>query len=149
MWQDPAFVAHPIDGRPAYTKSSFLAMLRAILDTARPDLIRSQSTIGHREGDHVDHTASALMVADADVDSAGRTLIRRAEYTGYAILDLPDNVFGFWRSEKTAIWDRYWPVDPELDGFLWQNVMGKRYRPVERTFDPGFPWVPPGDFTSC
>jgi hypothetical protein len=124
-------------------------MLRAILDTARPDYIRSQSTIGHREGDNVDHTSAALFVADADVDAAGNTRIRRDEYTGYAIVHLPDNVFGYWRTEKTAIWNRYWPFDPELNSSSWQNVMGKQYRPVGRIFDPGVPWVPPGDFTSC
>jgi LmbE family N-acetylglucosaminyl deacetylase len=149
MWHDPTFVARPIDGRPAYTKSSFIALIRAILDTTRPDYIRSQSTIGHREGDNVDHVSAALLVADADVDSAKRTRIRRDEYTGYAIQNLPDNVSGYWRNEKTAIWNEYWPHDPELNSSLWQNVMGKQYSPEGRHFLPGNPWVPPSDFNSC
>jgi LmbE family N-acetylglucosaminyl deacetylase len=149
MWHDPAYVARPIDGRPSYTKSSYTAMLRAVLDTARPDYIRCGSTIGHRQGDNVDHTSGALFVADADVDAANNTLIRRDEYTGYAIANMPDNVFGYWRTEKTAIWNRYWPYDPELNSSSWQNVMGKQYRPSGRIFYPGVSWVPPGDFTSC
>lgn len=149
MWHDPAFVAQPIDGRPAYDKASFIDLLRAILETAGPDYIRSQSTIGHRVGDHVDHVSAALLVADADVDDAGLTLIRRDEYTGYAIGGLPDNVFGFWRDEKTAIWNEYWPHDPELNGDSWQGIMGKQYSPDDRKFMPGQLWVPPDDFTSC
>ncbi len=149
MWHDPTFVAYPIDGRPAYDKASFIAMIGAILDTAGPDLIRTQSTNGHREGDNVDHTSAALLVADADVDEAGRTLIRRDEYLGYALSGCPDNVFGYWREEKTAIWNEYWPHDPQLNGIAWQNVMGKQLVPEGRRFDVGCPWVPPSDFTEC
>jgi LmbE family N-acetylglucosaminyl deacetylase len=149
MWHDPTYVAQPIDGRPSYKKSSFTAMLNGILTTARPDYIRTQSTIGHREGDNVDHTSSALFVADADVDSAKRTRIRRDEYQGYIITGFPDNVAGYWKTEKTAIWNQYWPHDPELNSTSWQNVMGKEYRPTGRIFYPGTPWVPPSDFTSC
>lgn len=149
MWHDPAFVAQPIDGRPSYTKSSFTGMLRGVLDATQPDYIRSQSTIGHREGDNVDHTAGALFVADADVNADMTTRFRRDEYTGYAIQNMPDNVSGYWRTEKTAIWNKYWPFDPELNSSSWQNVMGKEYRPTGRIFQPGSPWVPPGDFTTC
>jgi LmbE family N-acetylglucosaminyl deacetylase len=149
MWHDPGFVAVPLDGRPSYTQASFVGMLRAVLDTAQPDYIRSQSTIGHREGDHVDHVSGALLVADADVDAAGCTRVPRHEYTAYAVLGLPDNVTGYWRDEKTAIWNEYWPHDPQLNGFSWQDVMGKQSRPEGRVFVPGSPWVPPDDFTSC
>jgi LmbE family N-acetylglucosaminyl deacetylase len=149
MWHDPAFVAQPIDGRPAYDKASFIDLLRAILDTAGPDYIRSQSTIGHRNGDHVDHVSGALLVADADVDDEGRTLIQRDEYTAYAIRGLPDNVFGFWRDEKIAIWNEYWPHDPEMPAGAWQEAMGRQYSPLDRRFAPGSLWVPPEDFTTC
>jgi LmbE family N-acetylglucosaminyl deacetylase len=149
MWHDPAFVAQPIDDRPAHDKASFIGLLRAILDTTGPDYIRSQSTIGHRSGDHVDHVSGALLVADADTGAEGRTLIQRDEYTGYAIRGMPDNVFGYWRDEKTAIWKEYWPHDPEINGSTWQELMGKQYRPEGRRFLPGLPWVPPGDFTTC
>jgi LmbE family N-acetylglucosaminyl deacetylase len=149
MWHDPGFVAQPIDGRPAYDQASFLGLLRAVLDTAGPDFIRSQSTIGHHEGDHIDHTSAALLVADADVDAAGRTLVRRDEYTCYPIAGLPDNVFGYWRDEKTDIWNQYWPHDPELNGSLWQDVMGRQYSLPGRSFPPGHPWLPPDDFTTC
>ena len=149
MWHDPAFLAQPIDCRPAYDKATFIDLLRAILATAGPDYIRSQSTIGHRFGDHVDHVSGALLVADADADAEGRTLIQRDEYTGYAIRGMPDNVFGYWRDEKAAIWNEYWPHDPELNGTAWQEVMGREYSPQDRRFAPGAPWVPPGDFTTC
>lgn len=149
LWHDPTFVARPIDGRPSYTKSSFIGMLRGILSTANPDYIRTGSTIGHREGDNVDHTSSALLVADADVDSSHRTRIRRDEYQGYIISGFADNVFGYWRDEKTAIWNQYWPHDPELNSTSWQNVMGKQYRPTGRIFNVGTLWQPPTDFNSC
>jgi LmbE family N-acetylglucosaminyl deacetylase len=149
MWHDPAFLAWPIDARPAYDKASFIGMLRAILDTTAPDYIRSQSTIGHHFGDHVDHVSGALLVADADTDADGRTLIRRDEYTAYAIAGMPDNVFGYWREEKAAIWNEYWPHDPELNGSSWQALMSKQYSPEDRRFAPGIPWVPPDDFITC
>jgi hypothetical protein len=44
-------------------------------------------------------TSSALLVADADVDSAGRTRLRRDEYQGYIVTGPPDAV----GAEKTAI----------------------------------------------
>jgi LmbE family N-acetylglucosaminyl deacetylase len=149
LWHDPTFVAQPIDGRPGYDQASFLALIRAVIDIAAPDHIRSQSTIGHYEGDHIDHVSSALLVADADVDADGLTVVRRDEYIGYAIAGLPDNIEGYWRDEKTAIWNEYWPHDPELNGTLWQNVMGRQYSPPDRIFLPGRLYVPPDDFTSC
>ncbi|RJQ77410.1 hypothetical protein D5S17_15820 [Pseudonocardiaceae bacterium YIM PH 21723] len=145
----PGFRAQPIDGRPAYDRASFTAMLRAIIETAKPGHIRTQSTLGHRQGDHVDHVAGAILAADANTDAAGKTLIRRDEYQGYMIRDRPDNVSGYWRDEKQAIWDQYWPHDPELQPGAWYDVMGKQYRPEDRIFHPGHPWVAPTDFTNC
>lgn len=149
MWHDPSFVAHPIDGRAPFTKATLISVVRAILNTAKPNYIRTHSTIGHREGDNVDHTSSALLVADADADAGGRTIYRRDEYLGYIVALYPDNVFGYWRAEKTAMWSRYLSHDPEHGPSGWMNVMGKEYRPIGRIFSPGWPWVPPGDFTSC
>ncbi|MDR6594754.1 PIG-L family deacetylase [Saccharothrix longispora] len=143
----PGFVARPIDGRAAYTRASFVEMLRDVIHTAGPDLIRSQSSIGHRQPDpdHVDHVAGAVLAAEADTDAAGNTLVRRDEYDGYVIRQYPDNVAGYWRDEKTAVWDRYWPHDPALGPDSWREVMGRQYSPDGRVFHPGVPWVPPGD----
>jgi LmbE family N-acetylglucosaminyl deacetylase len=149
MWHNPNYIARPIDGRPVYTKASFVGMLRSMLTTIRPDYIRTQSTIGHRQRDHVDHVAGALLVADADADKFGNTMIRRDEYLAYIIANYPDNVFGYWQDEKRAIWNKYVPEDPEVDETSWQNVMGKQYRPLDRIFYPGARWVPPPDFNSC
>lgn len=144
------YVAQPIDGRPAYTGYSFVATLRAIIDWLRPDYIRTMSSLGHREPDpdNVDHVASAILAADADTISGNQTWIRRDEYQGYVIRQpsYPENVFGYWRDEKTAAWDAYWPHDPNIAPGSWYNVMGKQYLPVGRIFWPGTPWVRPPDF---
>ena len=144
----PGFRAQPIDGRPSYTCDEFTGMLRGLIDTAAPDLIRTGSSIGHREGDHVDHTAGAILVADADTDDARRTLVRRFEYDGYKVLGFPENVHGFLRDQKTAIWDAYWPHDPELNAWSWRGALSRRYQPDGRVFHPGSAWVPPADFAS-
>jgi hypothetical protein len=121
-------------------------MLNAIIGHVRPDYLRTESTIGHREGDHIDHTSAAILAADADVDGEGNTWIRRDEYTGYAIGGMPDTVFGYWRDEKQAIWNEYKPYDYKIGPETWDEVMGKQYRPEGRIFEPGTAWVPPGDF---
>lgn len=149
MWHSPSFVAQPIDGRASYTKDSFTAMLRAILAAAVPTRIRTQSTLGYKQGDHVDHTSSGVFAADADADSSGRTVYRRDEYLGYIIANYPDNVSAYWRTEKTDMWNQYWPHDPALGPGAWQNVMGKQYHPGGQRYLPGAPWADPRDFTSC
>ncbi|WP_433268235.1 PIG-L family deacetylase [Actinosynnema sp. CS-041913] len=145
---DESFVAHPIDGRDPYTRASFVGMLRDLLGVAGPDYIRTLSTVGHREGDldHVDHVSGAILAAQADLDEHGRTWIRRDEYDGYVIRQRPENWFGYWRDEKTAVWNAYKPHDPSLDVWSWNNVMGRQYR--ERVFEVGDPWTPPSDFTA-
>jgi hypothetical protein len=50
-------------------------------------------------------------VADADVDASNRTRIRRDEYQAYIISGFAD-ISGYWRDEKTAICNQYWPHDP-------------------------------------
>ncbi|PWK90853.1 GlcNAc-PI de-N-acetylase [Lentzea atacamensis] len=144
----PGFEAQPIDGRPPYTYDGFVGMIRGLIAKADPDLIRTSSSIGHREGDHVDHTAGAILVADANTDGAGRTAVLRCEYVGYKVLTFPENVHGFLREKKTEIWDEYWPHDPELNAFSWRAALSRRYQPDGRVFHPGVPWVPPGDFAS-
>jgi LmbE family N-acetylglucosaminyl deacetylase len=155
MLHDDSYVAQPIDYRPGYTKDSFVGMLRSIIDYTQPDYIRTQSTIGHREvrgdgvADNIDHIAGAILAADADVDGAGNTWIRRDEYQGYIITEYPDNVGGYWRDRKQQIWNSYKPFDYQIGPSSWDNVMGKQYRPEGRIFWPGIPWVPPGDFNGC
>ncbi|GLW95209.1 hypothetical protein Aglo03_60250 [Actinokineospora globicatena] len=152
----PGFSAAPIDGRPAYTRSGFTGMLRGIIDYVRPAYIRGQSSIGHRDADpdNIDHTAGAILLAEADLDGAGNTYLRRDEYTGYQIRQLPDNVAPYWTSVKTSAWDAYWPNDWNLYNFTppgvrpWGNVMARQYLPPGRIFYPGTHWIPPGDFTN-
>ncbi|MEU6151854.1 PIG-L family deacetylase [Actinosynnema sp. NPDC047251] len=150
MVNSSTYVAQPIDGRASYTRASFVAMLRAIITTAQPNLIRSQNSLGHRDPvpdrDHVDHIAGAILTAAADADAAGNTVVRRDEYLGYVIRGYPDNVFGTDRTEKTAVWDQYWPHDFQLGAGDWSNVMGRQYSPDGRVFPVGHPWIPPGDF---
>jgi LmbE family N-acetylglucosaminyl deacetylase len=151
MLHDPSFVANPIDGRAPYTYGSYVGMLRSIIQTANPNYMRTQSTIGHRDAivDHVDHVAGAILAADADVDGQNNTWKPRYEYSGYVIQNFPENIFGYWRNEKTAIWDQYLPNDPELAPGSWSNLMGRQYIMSGRIFAAGVPWVPPGDFNSC
>lgn len=148
MLDDDSYVAEPIDGRPAYTKDSFVSMLSSIIDYVAPDYIRTGSTIGHRNGDHVDHTAAAILAADADVDENGDTRIRRDEYEGYVIATdrYSDNVDGYWRDRKQSIWDAYKPFDPAVGPTTWDNVMGRQYRLEDRVFQVGAAWEAPWDF---
>ncbi|MGW6443550.1 PIG-L family deacetylase [Lentzea sp. NPDC055074] len=144
----PGFRARPIDGRPEYTYHGFVGMIRGVIDHVGPDLIRTGSSIGHREGDHIDHTAAAILVADANTDDHGRTAVLRQEYTGYRLLNFPENVEEPLCGKKTEIWDEYWPHDPELNRWSWRGAMSRRYAPEGRLFHPGVPWIPPGDFAS-
>ncbi|MET9227071.1 PIG-L family deacetylase [Lentzea sp. NPDC003310] len=144
----PGFQAQPIDGRPAYTYQGFVGMIRGIIDRVAPSLVRTGSSIGHREGDHIDHTAAAILVADANTDAQGRTAVLRQEYTGYRVLAFPENVGGALCAKKTEIWEAYWPHDPELDEWSWRAALSRRYAPEGRLFRPGVPWIPPGDFAS-
>ncbi|GAB2828881.1 hypothetical protein GCM10027200_30400 [Lentzea nigeriaca] len=150
LWNDPDFTADPIDGRPGYTRASIGTMIRGVLDTAQPSYIRTLSTLGHHEGDHIDHTAAALLVAEANRDEDGFTLVQRDEYIGYlasreeSLWD--ENVFGFWLDEKIAIWNEYWPRDPELFAGAWFRAMARQYLLDDRTDPPGNVWEPPTDF---
>ncbi|WP_170211620.1 PIG-L family deacetylase [Saccharothrix australiensis] len=148
MVRDAAYVARPIDGRASYTRASFVGMLRSIINTARPSLVRTQNSLGHRDGDrdHVDHIAGAILTADADADATSRTAVRRQEYLGYVIRGYGENVFGADRTAKTEVWDEYWPHDFALGPDHWRNEMGKQYRPDGRYFPTGHLWIPPGDF---
>lgn len=152
MLADSSYLAAPIDGRAPYTQDSFVSMLSAIIQAVGPDYIRTQSSIGHRDPapnvDHIDHTAGAILAADANVDAQGETIITRYEYEDYVIRAYADNVFGYWQEQKTAIWNQYWPLDPELGPGAWDEVMARQYMPSDRIFWPGTLWVPPGDFIS-
>ncbi|MET9626510.1 PIG-L family deacetylase [Lentzea sp. NPDC006480] len=150
MLKDPSYVARPIDGRPSYTRESFTAVLHTLIGYVNPAHIRSSSTIGHRDdpnSDHVDHTSGAIFAAEADLDSARNTWIRRDEYTGYHSRDLPENVFGYWQTRKIEIWDEYWPHDPAVARDSHAYAFSRQIRPDDRVFRPGTPWVPPGDFS--
>ncbi len=152
MLTNSPYVARPIDGRPAYTRPTFVGMLHAIIAHANPDHIRSGSSIGHRDTprrDHVDHVAGAILTAEANlVDGTRDTWKRRDEYTAYNSESQPENVFGYWRDRKIEIWDQYWPHDPKLDRYAHSYTWGRQIRPEGRIFWPGTAWVPPGDFVT-
>ncbi|MET9232043.1 PIG-L family deacetylase [Lentzea sp. NPDC003310] len=147
------YVAQPIDGRTAYTKYSFIGMLHAIIAHAKPDYIRSGSTVGHRDTparDHVDHVAAALLVAEANLlPGTNTTWKRRTEYTAYNSASHPENVSDYWQQRKIEIWDAYWPYDPELDRTTHWYAMSRQIAPDGRIFHPGSAWVPPSDFVTC
>ncbi|AHH96725.1 PIG-L family deacetylase [Kutzneria albida] len=154
MLHDPSFVANPIDGRPGYTRSSFVGMLSAMINDIGPDYIRTQSTRGHTDlapnRDHVDHTSGAILAAMANLDASGHTRVRRDEYLGYVIRDdstYPEEPSGL-ADFKTTMWTTYAPHDPEVSVNTWLPVMGKQYRRQGGSYLPGDPWTAPVDFTS-
>lgn len=159
MLHDPAFAGRPIDGRPAYTRQDLLATLRAVTDGVNPDYLRSQSTIGHRDGDHIDHTSAALFAAAADstippgadpLTATGTTVRQRDEYQGYSLANQPDRFGGYWRDEKLAVWNAYKPHDPAVGPTTWDELAGKETDPAAagRRFTANGTWAPPGDFTN-
>lgn len=136
----------PINGDPAYSRASFIAMLRGIMDRANPAYIMTGSTVGHRYGDNVDHTSSALLVAEANHGGAQGALWRRDEYEAYTIQNWPSTVHPSLVTEKREIWNTYIPYDPELNIGNWENVMDKQGWQAGRVFLPGSAWDPPLDF---
>lgn len=137
MWFNSDYVAEPIDGRPTYTRSSFLEMLRAVISAANPDYMRTQNTIATRADDHIDHISGALFAAEAD-SRFGRTVIRRDEYYGYVIENMPPNVSDYWAKEKLAIFQQYLVYDSEAS--VWEKLYNRQYR--RRSYKPGDLWVP-------
>jgi len=141
MWADPAFQAAPIDGRPAYTKTQFIATLKALIATVAPDFIRVPDVWGWPDmQDHIDHGYAAQFAMSANITTGSKVVRRADSYFGYIVQSMPDNVAGYWQTEKQAIWDAYKPYDPQLNWGSWNNVMTKQHR--RQILWPGDTWQP-------
>ncbi len=146
MWDTPSFVAHPIDGRPSFTKASLNATLRELINTVAmdpDDFIRVLDVWGRQLNDHVDHVYAGLFAATANVDGNGKVAKRMDSYFGYAAVNMPANNTGPWLPVKTDVWAQYRGIDSAFAGAptAWSNMMDKQHR--RWSFCPGDSWSPP------
>jgi len=130
MWADPAFVASPIDGRPSYTKASFVAMLKGLIAYVQPEFLRITDPGGQEIGDHIDHGYAGRFAATANLDANGKVVRRMDAYFGYACRTFPEIVSGYWQAEKLAIWQAYKPHDPVFADYPtgWDDMASRQSR---------------------
>jgi LmbE family N-acetylglucosaminyl deacetylase len=139
LWTDPTFVTQPIDGRSAYNRAQFVAMLRALIAYVGPDFLRVQDPAGDEMGGHVDHANGARFVLEAN--SADGLAAKRADtYFDYIDAKMPENFNGYWRDEKLAMWNAYKPFDSEVGPTAWDELGSREHR--RRIYWPGDRWSP-------
>lgn len=146
MWDNPAFVAHPIDGRAAFTKASLTSTIKEIIDsvaTSAEDFIRVLDVWGKQLNDHIDHQYAAWFAASANLTPAGKVIKRMDSYFGYCAQTMPAYVDPYWVSVKSAVWAQYRAVDSAFAGNpgAWDTMMDKQVR--RWVFCPGDSWTPP------
>jgi LmbE family N-acetylglucosaminyl deacetylase len=90
---------HAIDGSAVYTRASLTATLAALMDTYRPDVIRTLDYVGaYGDGDHGDHHSAAYFTLAAHEAYAAPH--RLFGYQGYAAVKKPVNLSGAVRDTK-------------------------------------------------
>ncbi len=139
MWLDPAFVAQPIDNRPSYTRSSFIATLKLLIAHVNPQFIRLTDPYGQQIGDHVDHAFAGKFAAAANLDGTGKVLREMHSYFGYAARNFTANNSGYWETEKRAIFDAYRPYDSQLQPTSWSEMPTRQHR--RHVWSPGDTWL--------
>lgn len=141
MWTIPSFVASPIDGRPSYNKSSFTAMLKALIAYVQPDFLRITDPSGFELGDHIDHTYAGKFAATANLTTGGKAVRRMDAYFGYCIASFPPNSSGYWATEKLAIWQAYKPHDSAFPpgSTSWDDLASHQFR--RHVWMPGDTWL--------
>jgi LmbE family N-acetylglucosaminyl deacetylase len=141
MWADPAFVAHPIDTRPSYTKAQFIAMLKELVEHLQPEFLRITDPSGQEIGDHIDHAYAGKFAATANLDIDGQCVRRMDAYFGYAAANFPPNSAGYWFDEKLAIWRAYKPFDPAfaVGSTAWDGMASRQMR--RHVWMPGDTWL--------
>ncbi|QGF23588.1 PIG-L family deacetylase [Raineyella fluvialis] len=95
-----------VDGSATYTAAGLRDELVALMDDARPALIRTTDFVHPiGDGDHGDHHAAAYLTRDASrrADVEHRIL----SYQGYPVKDKPKNVGADDLALKTAVYDTY------------------------------------------
>jgi hypothetical protein len=138
MWLNPSFVAQPIDNRPAYTRASFVAMLKELIAHVDPEFLRITDPYGQQIGDHVDHAHAGRFAATANLDTAGKVVRRMDSYFGYAAKYFTQNVSGYWENEKQAAFEAYNAFDPELQPGAWSEMPTRQHR--RHVWFPGDTW---------
>lgn len=130
MWGDPNFVAAPIDGRPTYTRATFIATLKAFIVQVQPLFVRALDAAGQETGDHIDHAYAGKFALAANLDATGKVARRLDVYFGYAGRNFPVNVSGTWASEKLAIWQAYKPYDSAFaqGSTSWDEMAVRQFR---------------------
>ncbi|PWK81739.1 GlcNAc-PI de-N-acetylase [Lentzea atacamensis] len=142
MWHDQAFQAFPIEGRPSYTKDSFVAMLKELYTYVNPDFLRVGDVWGPQLSDHIDHGVAASFAATANLGASGTCARRMDSYFGYAAVSMPANVTGYWHDEKLDIWNAYKALDPTFATAptAWDDMADRQHR--RWVFSPGDVWQP-------
>jgi LmbE family N-acetylglucosaminyl deacetylase len=145
MWDTPAFVAHPIDGRASFTKATLISIIKEIIDqvvVGPNDFIRVLDVWGKQLNDHIDHQHAGLFSASANVNASGKVIKRMDSYFGYAATTMPATNVGYWLTEKTDIWSAYRAIDSAFAGMptAWDVMMPIQVR--RWAFLPGDAWSP-------
>ncbi|KAJ3319928.1 hypothetical protein HDV06_005827 [Boothiomyces sp. JEL0866] len=131
MYNNPALVLNPIDGRPGYNQSDFVATLQALVQYVNPDYIRVQNLQNlDTSVDHIDHLYGAQL---ANMASQGYTVY---SYIDYPIDSMPANVLDpYWVAEKGDIYAAYAAYDVEVQEaggrIYWKDdrsVMAQEYQ---------------------
>lgn len=88
-----------------YSRGEIIEALAAVMQTDRPEYIRSQSPEGHAEGDHTDHAAVGTLVAAAAATHRG--LYTLSAYAGYPNRLLEPNLTPEQFGDKQAVFLAY------------------------------------------
>lgn len=118
LWTGDTPSISAIDGSNTFTDASLRATLTALLADTRATTVRTQDwTIGFRQGDNADHTATALYVRAADQGyTSAHTL---SAYGGYPTWTRAADVVGHDLEEKKAAFLSYAAHDPQLCLDAW------------------------------
>lgn len=128
MWHDPQFVAQLLDNRPAYTRATLVAMLKALIEHVNPLFLRITDPYGQSIGDHVDHAYAGRFAATANLDGAGKVVRRMDSYFGYAARNFTPNVSGYWETESRETFEAYNAFDTELPPGAWSDMHIRQHR---------------------
>lgn len=116
-----------------YNRSDVVQMLRAIMATYRPSVLRTHDAEPDRRdgytADHTDHVATAVFTREAAAGQP-RTLVE-VNYRAYNIADVPANLSAAQVTRKSRILDEYYRYDQasrdSRAGDNWVNRMYRRW----------------------
>ena len=112
LWSSAESTITAVDGSATYTAQQLTSLLRAVMRTALPVVVRTQDYAnGFGDGDHSDHHAVGRFV-QAAFAASGLTRSTLVGYRGYTTTSLPANVTGKKLAAKVAAYLAYAPNDP-------------------------------------